>query len=514
MGVLDRDYMNDKDAANKPRWADVAVPLDVLKREKRIKRLTSFLWSILVIGLLAAAVVSPQSKDALNCKAGELVLDANRDGRFTYSDVGGLALQVTALPLKVARQRPELDSLISFFEIKPGDCTSPKAIIFSGALLLTIGLLIAWLVSIGLLVLRHGVKYLLFDLLKVSPFGRWNAIVFRYTYPRFVWVLPLTPVVLLCAGLTALLLLKTNPTTTTGAPKSQTQPAQIGPDRELRSASEGSAHIKADTSGVTSSSTYEHRLMNALIEVRRAGCKGKPGISQPMQHTDGMDLLARLVVDGKLNYEERLKEAKYLAFGGAGVRVERKASPELTGREAGIALCPYLLDPSLTVAGVATTKTNAHVHVARQFNPPTPNKEIEVNERFLAKVNLARQAGYTCGKKYYSPSPPLKLNDVLSKAARLHAEDLFNHPGISHRGSDGSTPTERAQRAGYRFPVGENLTNLSDRPEDAVQSLLESPGHCANIMNPDFNEVGLGYFIDATRMPGIVWVQKLGAASN
>jgi hypothetical protein len=230
MGVLDRDFMKDKDAANKPRWTDVAVPLDILKREERNQRLTALFWSLLVIGLLAAAVMSPQPKDALNCKAGELVVDTNRDGRFTYTDVGGLALQATGLPLKVARQRPELDPLITFLEIKPSDCGSPKAVILAGALLLALGVLMAWLVSVSLFMLRHAVKYVLFDLLKVSPFGRFNAIVFRYCYPRFVWLIPPTQVVLLCAGLTAVLLLKGNPSTITDARKPPARAAQTKPN--------------------------------------------------------------------------------------------------------------------------------------------------------------------------------------------------------------------------------------------------------------------------------------------
>jgi len=101
------------------------------------------------------------------------------------------------------------------------------------------------------------------------------------------------------------------------------------------------------------------------------------------------------------------------------------------------------------------------------------------------------------------------LNELLSEASRRHAEDVFKHPGIGHKGWDGSSPTERAQRVGYRFPVGENLTNLSDQPEDAVRSLLGSPKHCENLMNPNYTEMGVGYFVDASKMPGIVWVQKL-----
>lgn len=259
--------------------------------------------------------------------------------------------------------------------------------------------------------------------------------------------------------------------------------------------------------------TYEQRVIGALIEVRRQGCKGQPGVSRPIQHTQGMDLLARLVLDGVTNHEERLRQAKYLAFGGSGVKVALKSSPEATGRDAASALCSDLLNPSLTVAGVAVSKNSAHVHVAREFRPPKVGEEMATANRFLTRVNQARNTGYKCGDKYYPATSPLKLDELLSKASRLHAEDVFKNPGIGHRGSDGSSPTERAQRAGYRFPVGENLTNLSDRPEDAAESLLGSPGHCANIMNPDFNEMGLGYFIDATRMPGIVWVQKLSRGS-
>jgi hypothetical protein len=30
-------------------------------------------------------------------------------------------------------------------------------------------------------------------------------------------------------------------------------------------------------------------------------------------------------------------------------------------------------------------------------------------------------------------------------------------------------------------------------------------------MNPNHTEMGVGYFVDASKMPGIVWVQKLAS---
>lgn len=493
--------MRDRGSAAKPQWADVAVPLHVLKREKRLKVITAFVWTALVIGLLAAALTGAHHKQALNCKATSLTADANNDGRFTYQDVGALALQAVTLPLKVVAQRNELQPVTTFFELKPNECATTKAIVLSGALLLAFCVAAIWSLSLALLALRHGVKYLLFDALKISPFGRWNAIVFRYTYPRFVWLAPLPLTALACTGLTAVLLLKNTETSSNANRDSQ---PKLGHSKIVQGAQ----------SGASVPVTYEQRLIHALLEVRQKGCKGRVGITQPMRHTEGMDLLARLVVDGVSNYEERLRQAKYLAFGGSGVKVALKSTPEATGREAAMALCGDLLSSDLTVAGVAVTKTSAHVHVAREFNPPKEGQEMEMGQRFLAKINQARQTGYKCGDKQYPAAAPLKLNDLLAKAARLHAEDVFKHPGIGHRGSDGSSPTERAKRAGYPVGVGENLTNLSDVPEDAAQSLLGSPGHCENIMNPGFNEMGLGYYIDPTRMPGIIWVQKLGATPS
>lgn len=239
MGVLDRDYMRDKGAAAKPQWADVAVPLHVLKREKRLKLLSAFIWPILVIGLLAAALTGPHHRQALNCKATSVTADANNDGRFTYQDVGSMALQAVTLPLKVVAQRNELQPVITFFELKPNECATTKAIVLSGALLLAFCVVAIWSLSLALLALRHGVKYLLFDALKMSPFGRWNAIVFRYAYPRFVWLAPPKYLGLLCVGLTAILLLKAGALPNGDAVKLQAQPStgkasasktQSGPD--------------------------------------------------------------------------------------------------------------------------------------------------------------------------------------------------------------------------------------------------------------------------------------------
>ena len=48
------------------------------------------------------------------------------------------------------------------------------------------------------------------------------------------------------------------------------------------------------------------------------------------------------------------------------------------------------------------------------------------------------------------------------------------------------------------------------KPEDAVAGWIKSPGHCANLMNPAFAEMGVAFAIDAASDMGIYWAQAFG----
>ena len=59
--------------------------------------------------------------------------------------------------------------------------------------------------------------------------------------------------------------------------------------------------------------------------------------------------------------------------------------------------------------------------------------------------------------------------------------------------------------------IGENIAAGHTSAREAVASWIESPGHCANLMNPGFTEMGAGYHISRTRMPGYAyWTQVFG----
>ena len=83
------------------------------------------------------------------------------------------------------------------------------------------------------------------------------------------------------------------------------------------------------------------------------------------------------------------------------------------------------------------------------------------------------------------------MEKKLAATANTHSKDMNQHGFLAHKGSDNSTVETRLAAVKYRWlAYGENISHGQASPEAAVQSWLESPAHCANLMNPDFKEMG------------------------
>ncbi|HKX57868.1 MAG TPA: CAP domain-containing protein [Steroidobacteraceae bacterium] len=124
-------------------------------------------------------------------------------------------------------------------------------------------------------------------------------------------------------------------------------------------------------------------------------------------------------------------------------------------------------------------------------------------------MNEARRQKRRCGFKRFEPSPPLAASATLQRAAKIQAEDMARRGVMEHAGGDGSTPAERATRAGYAWrTVGENVAAGQSTPEQVVEEWLGSPRHCANIMSPDYTEMGVAV---ASSAAGVYWAQVFGA---
>lgn len=87
---------------------------------------------------------------------------------------------------------------------------------------------------------------------------------------------------------------------------------------------------------------------------------------------------------------------------------------------------------------------------------------------------------------------PLKVNPSLVEAAKLKANDMAAKSYFAHTSPEGIEPWHWFRQAGYNFLyAGENLAVDFFDSEDVNEAWLNSPSHRANILNPNFTEIGI-----------------------
>jgi uncharacterized protein YkwD len=131
--------------------------------------------------------------------------------------------------------------------------------------------------------------------------------------------------------------------------------------------------------------------------------------------------------------------------------------------------------------------------------------------RALQRVNGYRKSGYDCGSEgYFAPTKPLAWSTALQSAASGHSTEMATHNYFSHTGLDGSEADDRITRAGYAWSTwGENIAAGYDTVREVVDGWMESDGHCANIMNPRFRDMGLACAQSDTSDYGKYWTMDL-----
>jgi len=115
--------------------------------------------------------------------------------------------------------------------------------------------------------------------------------------------------------------------------------------------------------------------------------------------------------------------------------------------------------------------------------PAAENKLTAVEQEMIRLVNLEREKA---GLK------PLAVDYNLVKTARMKSLDMLNNNYFAHQSPTYGSPFDlmRSQGVSYRL-AGENLAGAPS-VERAHQALMNSPGHRANILNPEFTHLGIG----------------------
>ena len=148
----------------------------------------------------------------------------------------------------------------------------------------------------------------------------------------------------------------------------------------------------------------------------------------------------------------------------------------------------YLFGLSFTLL-TACNSTPVDLNSLNQTYYCEPSAQVQAET--LRLINQARSVGRYCGAKYYAAVAPVRWNRKLTLAAKRHSDDMAGHNFFSHKGSDGQQVDVRATRAGYRWRnIAENIHAGSNTTNKAVTDLIKSPGHCVNIMDSNYDEMG------------------------
>ena len=110
-----------------------------------------------------------------------------------------------------------------------------------------------------------------------------------------------------------------------------------------------------------------------------------------------------------------------------------------------------------------------------------------------AKLTKAGVLNETNRHRASAKLQPLRGNATLDKAAQQKLDDLFKQQYFDHVSPNGTKPADLVDGVGYQYiKVGENLA-LGNFKDDTVlvQAWMDSPGHRANIMHAQFQELGI-----------------------
>ncbi|MCI8212212.1 hypothetical protein AUC61_22020 [Pseudomonas sp. S25] len=174
--------------------------------------------------------------------------------------------------------------------------------------------------------------------------------------------------------------------------------------------------------------------------------------------------------------------------------------------------CRVVLDPQFVDIGVSREGRDWRIVLARPLLTARLGDWQAEGQKLLALINSARAQPQQCGTQALAATTPLTWNPALALAAENHSRGMANNNFFDHMDRDGRMPGDRAELAGYSGrQIGENIAAGQGNVRKVVDGWLASPGHCANLMNPAFHELGAAYAVDPKSDAGIYWTGVFGA---
>lgn len=130
----------------------------------------------------------------------------------------------------------------------------------------------------------------------------------------------------------------------------------------------------------------------------------------------------------------------------------------------------------------------------------TPEDDSATNEHAFLKEVVA----LVNAERAKEGLSPLTIDSKVQAAAQVRAKE--SKQLFSHTRPDGTSfaTALKEQNVSYKG-AGENIAWGQKTPEAVMKAWMNSSGHRANIMNPNFTTIGVGYYVDSNRTP--YWCQ-------
>lgn len=140
------------------------------------------------------------------------------------------------------------------------------------------------------------------------------------------------------------------------------------------------------------------------------------------------------------------------------------------------------------------------------------NGAAGIQAEVLQRLNALRSLGAVCGSNAFAATGPLTWSNQLLQTAIGHSNDMARKNYVAHTSLDGRTPAQRVTAAGYSWSaVGENIAAGQRSVEEVMTGWTQSPGHCQNLINPNFREVAVACVRNDASTYSFYWSMELGA---
>lgn len=126
--------------------------------------------------------------------------------------------------------------------------------------------------------------------------------------------------------------------------------------------------------------------------------------------------------------------------------------------------------------------------------------QAAVTEQAREVLKLVNQERGKVGLK------PLVLNEQLTNIATIKAKDMADNGYFDHTSPTYGSPFDMLKRFGVKYSAaGENIAAGQKDAAEVMNSWMNSSGHRANILNANYEQIGIGY-VTGGRW-GTYWVQ-------